>query len=168
MFAFIFITAMTTVLLFFFLLPCSVRCEGDRFHLAYVALALKPPMEIHHQAVGTTFSFNQPGRHSEDAVIAAARDGILKRFVPVLKTQMVPYEMHLFADRRDATPERVGETILKCAAEHDAALVVMAAHNKPHRDRFEGELGGVAKYITNKCMRPLAVVHPKFSGEEDS
>ena len=119
-------------------------------------------MEIHHQAVGTTFSFNQPGRHSEDAIISAARESVLKRYVPILKLKMIPYELHLFADRRDAKSQHVGETILKCADEHSADLVVMAAHNKTDKDRFEGELGGVAKFITNKCPYPLAVVHPKI------
>jgi nucleotide-binding universal stress UspA family protein len=105
--------------------------EGDRLHLLYVVKAMMPPMEVFHSLPGTAYSFGQPGRHDEDAVIAAAKAAIEARYLPILTPKMVPYELHLYAERKDASAQRVGETIVKCAEERDAPLVVLAAHNKP-------------------------------------
>ena len=74
---------------------------------------------------------------------------------------MVPYELHLYAERKAAPPSRVGDAILKCAEERDASMVVLAAHNRPGaRDKFMGEVGSVAKHVLAHCRRPLAVVPP--------
>jgi nucleotide-binding universal stress UspA family protein len=137
--------------------------EGDVFHLIYVIKSMKPPLEIHHAAPGTSYTFGQPGGHHEKQVIAAAQAAIEYRYLPILKTKMVPYELHLYADRTDATAKHVGDIILKCCEERDAALVVLAAHNKTDRDRWLGDVGTVAAYVLKNCKRPLAVVQPKGS-----
>jgi hypothetical protein len=43
---------------------------------------------------------------------------------------MVPYQLQLYAERTDAPADRVGELLLKRADEIDAAMVILAAHNK--------------------------------------
>ena len=52
------------------------------------------------------------------------------RYLPCLQARMVPYELHLFAEREDAPASRVGELILKAADQCATPLVVLAAHNK--------------------------------------
>lgn len=84
-----------------------------------------------------------------------------RRFVPILTPKMVRYELHLFAEKRETPAQRVGEIILRCAEERDAALVVMATHNKPAaKDKYETYMGSVAQYIMAQCKCPLAVVPP--------
>jgi len=135
--------------------------EGDVLHLAYVIPSLKPPMEVYHGLPGTSYSFSSPGKHNEDERISAAKSAIEARFLPILKEKMVPYELHLYAERHDVTPTRVGEIILNCVEERDATLVVLASHNKPtDRDQFVGKVGSVAQYITKHCKRPLAIIPP--------
>lgn len=140
----------------------QVYREGDTVHLAYVVKALKPPMEVFHAAgPGSSYNFAAPGSHRELEVIAAAKRAIEARYLPVLREKMCPYQLHLFADRDDAPPAAVGGTILKCAAEQKADLVLLASHNRPHeRDRWEGSVGSVAKYVMAHCKAPLAVVPP--------
>jgi nucleotide-binding universal stress UspA family protein len=135
--------------------------EGDVFHLIYVVKSLKPPMEVYHGMPGTAYSFSQPGQHKEQAVIAAAKRAIEHRYLPVLKTKMVPYELHLYAERDDATSDRVAEVLLRSIEERDAALVVLAAHNKPvaKEDKFQGNVGSVTAAIIKRCKRPLAIIH---------
>ena len=140
--------------------------EGDIFHLVYVVKSLKPPMEVYHGVPGTAYSFSQPGQHKEEAVIAAAKQAIERRYLPILKTKMVPYELHLYAERDDATSDRVAEVLLKSIEDRDATLVVIAAHNKPiaHEDRFQGNVGSVTTAIMKRCKRPLAIIHHRGSG----
>lgn len=133
--------------------------EGDVLHLIYVVKSLKPPMEVFHGLPGTAYSFAQPGRHDETKVIASAKAAIERRYLPILKTRMVPYELHLYAERDDASSEKVGDVILKSVEERDADLVVLAAHNKPaDSDRFAGAVGSVARYVLKRCKRPLAII----------
>jgi len=123
-------------------------------------------MEVYHSIPGTSFSFPQPGKHHEDEKILAAKRAIETRFVPILKTKMVPYEIHIYAEMYDVSSEKVGDTILKNADEHDAALVVLASHNKvSEKDRFSTNVGSVARYIVKQCKRPLAVVNPGWGQE---
>lgn len=141
----------------------EVYREGDKFFLVYVVKSLKPPMEVFHGLPGTAYSFQQPGSHHEDEKILAAKRAIEKRFLPVLKRKMVPYEIQLFAEKHDVSPEQVGDTILKNAGDRDATLVVIASHNIEDRDRFEGRVGSVAQYVMKHCKYPLAVVNPEWS-----
>lgn len=145
--------------------------EGDVFHLVYVIKSLKPPMEVYHGLPGTSFSFSRPGKHHEGDVIISAKTAIEHRYLPVLKTKMVPYELHLYAEKIDVAPKKVGEIILNCVEERDACLVVIAAHNKPSssdRDRWEGEVGSVTSYIIKNCKRPLGIVQPRKMTEQVS
>jgi len=141
----------------------EVYREGDKCFLVYVVKSLKPPMEVFHGLPGTAYSFQQPGSHHEDEKIAAAKRAIEKRFLPVLKRKMVPYEIQLFAEKYDVSPEQVGDTILKTAGDRDATLVVIASHNIEDKDRFEGRVGSVAQYVMRHCKYPLAVVNPEWS-----
>ncbi|KAL4518697.1 hypothetical protein Ndes2437B_g00780 [Nannochloris sp. 'desiccata'] len=55
----------------------EVYREGDVFHLIYVIKSMKPPLEIHHAAPGTSFTFAQPGDRT-DATPKHVGDLILK------------------------------------------------------------------------------------------
>lgn len=134
--------------------------EGDKFHLVYVAKALKPPIEIYHGLPGTSYQFNQPGAHDEQEIIAAAKAAIEARYLPILRERMVPYELHLYAENKDASPQNIAGIILKEIEERDAAIVVIAAHNRPVEDTFEGDVGSVTKLVIEKTKRPLAVLTP--------
>ena len=135
--------------------------EGDVFHLVYVVKSLKPPMEVYHGLPGTSFSFSRPGKHHEADVILHAKSAIEHRYLPALKKKMVPYELHLYAERADCAVKQVCEFILKCVEERDAAVVVIAAHNRPtHGNKRLEEMGSVTSYIIKNCKRPLAIVNP--------
>jgi len=138
----------------------EVYREGDVFHLAYVIPSLKPPLEVYHGMPGTSFQFSHPGRHNEEHKIAAAKAAIEARYLPILKGKMVPYELHLYAEHRDVSPERIAEIVLKSAEERDAALLVLAAHNKLSDSDGFNKVGSVAQRITRDCQRPLALIHP--------
>ena len=90
---------------------------------------------------------------------------IISNFLPssihIINQTQVRYELHLYAERFDASPTKIGDIILNCIEERDPAMVVLAAHNKKtDSDRFEGQVGSVAAYITSKCQRPLAIIRP--------
>lgn len=53
-----------------------------------------------------------------------------RRYIPLLTPKNVKYELHLFAEQRDATADKVGPIILQAATQIDPACVVTAAHNK--------------------------------------
>lgn len=136
----------------------DVYREGDKFNLVYVVKSLKPPMEVFHGMPGTAYAFAQPGPHRELEVIADARERLTRRYLPCLQPRMVPYELHLFAEREDAPASRVGELILKAADQCATPLVVLAAHNKACG--AVEKPGSVAAYIIKECKRPLAIIHP--------
>lgn len=142
----------------------AVKNFGDEhtvFHLIYVVKSLMPPMEVFHNAPGTSYSFDQPGKHDEKKLIAAATAAIEKRYLPILQTKMVHYQLHLFAERKDASPEKVSSIIMKCAQDLNPFLVAIAAHNKPtDSDKYEGSVGSVANYMLKNCKMPLVVVRP--------
>ena len=137
--------------------------DGDKFHLMYVVKSLKPPMEVFHPGPGTAYSFSQPGKHHEEAKILAAKKAIESRFVPVLDEKFVPYEIHLFAENHDAKAEKIGQTILKCAEGLETDLVVIARHNQgsEEKDRFTGNVGSVAAFVSKHCKHPVAIVDPE-------
>jgi nucleotide-binding universal stress UspA family protein len=123
-------------------------------------------MEVFHPGPGTAYSFSQPGKHHEEAKILAAKKAIERRFVPVLEEKFVPYEIHLFAENHDAKAEKIGQTILKCADTIQTELVVIARHNKDsqEKDRFVGNVGSVAAYVSKNCRHPVAIVDPEKWG----
>ena len=55
--------------------------EHTVFHLVYVVKSLMPPMEVFHTAPGTSYHFDQPGRHDEKKKIEAATRALEKRYV---------------------------------------------------------------------------------------
>ena len=146
----------------------DVYREGDKLHLIYVVTALKPPLEILHTVPGTSYQFSQPGKHREAERILHAEAAINARYLPILKKKMVPYELHLYADREDCSSKTVGADILHAIdkihaeCEGGVALVVLAAHNRKKKDmdRWEGEVGGVAEYVMTHCKQTLAIIHP--------
>jgi nucleotide-binding universal stress UspA family protein len=75
---------------------------------------------------------------------------------------MVKYQLHLFAERKDASASCVSDIILKCAQDLDPFLIVLAAHNQSTAGgKNVGTLGSVATYFTKQCKLPLALVRPQ-------
>lgn len=80
---------------------------------------------------GTAYTFNQPGQHHELEHIQEAKQAILKRFLPILDTKSVKYQLHLYAENVEASSQKVAETIIKAGKEEiHPDLVVLSAHNK--------------------------------------
>lgn len=136
----------------------NVWREGDVLHMIYVVKCLKQPTEVFHGVVGGSFRF----RHSveareENQLIAEARARLEARFLPLLRPKLVPYQLHLYAEREDAGVQRVAELLMQDFEKRDPALVILSAHNKP--GWHEG-LGSVAQFIALNCHRPRAIVRP--------
>lgn len=138
----------------------NVYQEGDVVHLTYVVKCLMQPIEVFHGMPGTAYSFSPPGVHREQALIDDAKKRLEERFLPLLQPQMVPYQLHLYAERADATVQRVAEIIQEDIEKTEPTLIIMAAHNKPGTQ--EG-LGSVAEYLSRNCKRPMAIVHPDYA-----
>ncbi|KAI3434860.1 hypothetical protein D9Q98_002914 [Chlorella vulgaris] len=137
--------------------------EGDIIHLTYVVKCLEPSMEVFHGMPGTAYSFKQPGgKHREQELVDDAKRRLEARFLPLLQPHLVPYQLHLYAERTDCSEARVCELILKDIEQRDAAIVIMAAHNKPGTSTG---MGSVAEYLSKNCKRPMAVVRPHMHGQ---
>eukprot|EP00887_Chlorella_sp_A99_P003487 scaffold7.g3487.t1 len=141
------------------------REKGDCLHLVYVVKCLMPDMEVFHGPAGSSYSFRQPDdTHREAKLIAAAKAKLEARLLPVLRQKMAHYTTHLFAANVEAAASKVGDVILRCADEQDAAMVVIAAHNKPSTPEDRTFTGSVAQHIIKSCKRPLAVCRPEQAG----
>lgn len=143
----------------------NLYCEGDVLHMTYVVKCLLPDMEVFHGVPGTAYSFSPPGEHHEQQLINDAKARLEARFLPLLRPQMVPYQLHLYAEREDTDEGRVAQLILKDIEQRDAAIVILAAHNKP--GSLEG-VGTVAEYLSTNCHRPLIIVRPPNTGTDSN
>ncbi|EFN56993.1 hypothetical protein CHLNCDRAFT_143627 [Chlorella variabilis] len=124
--------------------------DGDVVHMTYVVRCLIPSMEVFHGLPGTAYSFSQPGQeHKEQHLINDAKKRLEARFLPLLRPHLVPYQLHLYAERCDCSEARVCELIMQDIEQRDAALP----------GTQEG-IGSVADYLSKNCRRPTAIVRP--------
>lgn len=127
----------------------NVWREGDVVHMTYVVKCLKQRTEVFHGVVGGSYTSRQsPDAREENHLIAEARARLEARFLPLLRPKLVPYQLHLYAEREDAGVQRVAELLIQDIEQRDPALVILSAHNKPGSN--EG-LGSVAEFISLNC-----------------
>jgi nucleotide-binding universal stress UspA family protein len=115
-------------------------------------------MEVFHGVPGTSYSFRQRSKgNREQELIDGAKQRLEARFLPLLRPHRIPYQLHLFAERTECPDERVRELIVQDIEQRDAAIVILAAHNKAED---QPGLGSVADYVSRNCRRPTAFVRP--------
>ncbi|KAL4425412.1 hypothetical protein ABPG75_009428 [Micractinium tetrahymenae] len=137
--------------------------EGDVVHMTYVVTCLTQRTEVFHGVVGGSYSLQQSVEaREENRLLAEARARLEERFLPLLRPKLVPYQLHLYAEREDVGLQRVAQLLLQDIEQRDPALVILSAHNKPGSE--EG-LGSVAEFISLNCHRPRAIVRPHAQGQ---
>lgn len=140
--------------------------EGDVVHMTYVVKCLLPHTEIFHGVVGGSYNCNPSNdMQHEQQLISDAKARLEARYLPLLRPKMVPYQLHLYAEQRDAGLKQVAALLMQDIEQRDADIVILSTHNKT--GTYEA-LGSVAEYLSKNCRRPLTFVRPAAARTEES
>ncbi|KAL6753663.1 hypothetical protein V8C86DRAFT_2723506 [Haematococcus lacustris] len=132
--------------------------EGDMLHLVHVCRYLQPQMTINHSYPGATFDIPNLSDLNEKRHAEEVKAVIQARLLGPLEALKVPASLHLYLDTDNAPASAICSTLMRVADECNAAMVVVACHDKAYGAWDTLMLGSVAEQLQRTCKRPLAII----------